>query len=67
MHNISLLDSREAARLLGVSPGTLANWRSRGKGPAFIKLGHLAKYWPRDLEVYIQSRRQIPADGRTEK
>ncbi len=30
---------REAARFLGLAVGTLANWASAGKGPAFHRLG----------------------------
>ncbi len=30
---------RDAARFLGVAVGTLANWASAGKGPAFHRLG----------------------------
>jgi hypothetical protein len=29
----------EVARLLGVTTGTLRAWRSRGRGPAFVRLG----------------------------
>jgi len=28
-----------AAKLLGVSPGTLRNWRSSGCGPAWVRAG----------------------------
>ena len=28
----------------GVSPGTLANWRVRGEGPTFIKIGGMVRY-----------------------
>lgn len=30
---------RDAARFLGLAVGTLANWASAGKGPAFHRLG----------------------------
>ena len=32
------LTSDEAAELLLVKPATMAQWRWRGKGPAFVKL-----------------------------
>ncbi len=35
-----LLTSEEAAILLGIKPNTLEIWRTKGKGPEFIKLGH---------------------------
>lgn len=34
-----LLTPAEASRLLKVSPRTMANWRSSGRGPEFVKLG----------------------------
>lgn len=34
-----LLDTDEAARLLGIKPNTLEIYRCRGGGPPFIKLG----------------------------
>lgn len=34
-----LLTITDAAKLLKVSESTLNNWRARGKGPAFVKLG----------------------------
>jgi hypothetical protein len=32
-----LLPSRDAAAYLGITPGTLENWRNKGFGPAFLK------------------------------
>jgi hypothetical protein len=37
--SIAALRPDEAAQIIGVSPKTLANWRCRGTGPQFIKLG----------------------------
>jgi predicted DNA-binding transcriptional regulator AlpA len=34
-----LISEKETALMLGIHPGTLANWRSEGKGPEFVKLG----------------------------
>ncbi len=35
-----LLTSEEAAVLLGIKPNTLEIWRTKGKGPEFVKLGN---------------------------
>lgn len=32
--------NEEAAALLGIKPNTLEIWRTKGKGPEFVKLGH---------------------------
>jgi predicted site-specific integrase-resolvase len=34
---MELLTPKEAAEILKVSTGTLANWRCSGKGPKYIK------------------------------
>lgn len=34
-----LLTPAELAAMLGMSPRTLANWRSIGKGPPYVKIG----------------------------
>ena len=37
--SIFLIDSQETAFMLGISSRTLANWRCKGRGPAYIRLG----------------------------
>jgi hypothetical protein len=49
-----LLTPAQVAESLGIPEGTLAQWRSQRRGPAFIKLeGRLVRYRARDLENYI--------------
>ncbi len=49
-----LLTPKQAAEFLCIPEGTLAQWRSQRRGPAFIKLeGRLVRYRTRDLENYI--------------
>lgn len=56
-----LLTPTQAAEVLGVPEGTLAQWRSQRRGPAFIKLeGRLVRYRARDLEAYIGQRAVEP-------
>jgi hypothetical protein len=55
-----LIPSREAAAFIGVSPGTLENWRVRGEGPAFVKTpGKTGKvlYEPVQIQKYLAQRR----------
>ncbi|WP_206064976.1 helix-turn-helix domain-containing protein [Nocardioides sp. JQ2195] len=35
-----------------VSPGTLANWRARGTGPTYCKIGNSVRYALADVEQY---------------
>jgi hypothetical protein len=59
MHD--LLDTRAAAPRIGVSPGTLENWRVQGVGPKFIKTspGSRGKvlYDPSDIEEWKEANR----------
>ena len=50
------LTADEAAKILGLSPGTLAKMRVTGNGPVYCKLGRRIVYRPADLEQWLQSR-----------
>ena len=55
-----LLDTKSAAPRIGVSAGTLENWRTRGIGPKFIKTpGRTGKvlYDPADIEAWKAANR----------
>ena len=55
----TLLPPKEAAAALGLSPGTLANWRSAGGGPTFIYVsGNRVRYAADDLARWLDSRRR---------
>jgi predicted DNA-binding transcriptional regulator AlpA len=52
-----LLTPLQTSEFLGVPLGTLAQWRSQGRGPQYVKLeGRLVRYRTSDLERYISSR-----------
>ncbi len=54
-----IVRSREAARILGVSPRTLSNWRWKGKGPRVVRLSaRCVGYDIRDLIDYLESRKE---------
>jgi hypothetical protein len=50
-----LLSEIEAAAMLRQQPRTLTVWRSRGKGPDFIKLGRSVFYRRQVVLDYIAS------------
>ena len=54
----SILDTTEAARYTGLKKATLDQWRSRGEGPKFVKLGRAVRYRRADLDAWIESRVQ---------
>lgn len=43
---------KEAAEFLRYSAATLAIWRSRGEGPAYVKIGHSVRYLRDDLKLW---------------
>jgi len=54
-----LYRTRNAAQYLGVSPGTVTNWRLRNCGPAWLNLGvgkyGAVRYRRSALEAFIQA------------
>ena len=59
-----LLDEKQAADFLSLSPGTLSVWRSTGRHCLpFVKVGHRVRYRVADLETWLESRTR--ANGAT--
>jgi transposase-like protein len=55
-----LLSTHELARELGVHPSTLAQWRRKGRGPAFMKLGKVIRYNSVEVAAWIYRNRVAP-------
>ena len=54
-----LLRTREAAKIVGVSPRTMESYRRNGGGPPFVKLRDYAvRYVLRDLLAWIGARKR---------
>ena len=53
----ALLDTTQAARFLGLGERTLQNWRVRGEGPVFLRVGRCVRYAPDDLSAFLGARR----------
>ncbi|MGE0774436.1 MAG: helix-turn-helix transcriptional regulator [Sphingomonadaceae bacterium] len=53
----ALLTEDRAAPFVGTEPKTLANWRTLGKGPKFIRVGRKAMYHPDDIAEWVAARR----------
>jgi excisionase family DNA binding protein len=53
-----LVDRREAGRLLGVSPGTIDNLRTRGELPS-VKVLSRRLFDVADLRRYIEARKRV--------
>jgi len=52
-----LLNTAEAAPLIGVAPKTLCNWRVAGNGPKHIRAGGKIAYDVADIEAWKSARR----------
>lgn len=61
---VQLMTPWQASNEIGVTVGTLANWRLKGIGPCYIKLSKNGRirYPFADLQAYINSRpRFVPS------
>jgi predicted site-specific integrase-resolvase len=58
--SLYFLNDGEAAKLIGVSRQTLANWRHLGRGPAYIKQGRMVRYCQQDLLDFMLAGRIKP-------
>ena len=65
MVTTQLLTNQEAADFLGVSPGTLSQWRFKNKGPAYVKLSgrRAIRYKIEDLMDYVSRSRIVPGEA----
>ncbi|MBR4625924.1 MAG: helix-turn-helix domain-containing protein [Alphaproteobacteria bacterium] len=51
-----LLNTKEVAKYLDVACSTLIEYRRKGIGPAYIKLGHLVRYKVEDVELWLKQK-----------
>ena len=58
-------DTEGASRVVGVTVETLRNWRWRGDGPPFLKMGRRVRYRLVDLADYLDgcTRTSTSDDG----
>ncbi|HQH72450.1 MAG TPA: helix-turn-helix domain-containing protein [bacterium] len=52
-----LIDGRELAKWLGLSPRTIEVWRWKGGGPDFRKTGRYVKYAKGDVRKWLDDRK----------
>jgi hypothetical protein len=57
----TLINPKEAARILSRPEGTLRYWRCTGTGPRWIKLEGRVLYDTQDLVEYIDRGRRTPS------
>jgi predicted DNA-binding transcriptional regulator AlpA len=59
-----MLTGQQAAHLLGCTVNALEQWRQRGVGPRYHKLGALVRYQESDLVEWLRGCVQETADTR---
>jgi predicted site-specific integrase-resolvase len=58
-----LLNPREAARVLGVSPRTLEAWRALGKGPTYFRVSRrVIRYSHATIKRFLEERERMSPD-----
>jgi hypothetical protein len=57
------LTETEAAARLGLKVATLRAWRTKGRGPAYVRLGRAIRYLVTDLDEFLYSNRHSPGAG----
>ena len=58
-----LLDPNDVEAVFGLKAGTLANLRSLGRGPKFIKVGRKVLYAKADVERWVRKVSNVVAPG----
>ena len=56
LHSVpQLFDTKSAAKMLGISPGTLNNWRVVGKGPAVTNVEGAVRYQLAEINTWLDA------------
>lgn len=61
-----MLTEREVASLLGVSHRTVQDWRRRGVGPPFWKMGRSVRYATSDLQQWLETQQKENGNAESE-
>jgi predicted DNA-binding transcriptional regulator AlpA len=56
--DVLVLNSKQLAEKLNVSPSFLTSLRIRGDGPKYIRMGHAVRYFWSDVEEYLENSRR---------
>jgi hypothetical protein len=64
IHPDGRMNRKNAAIYLGCSPKTLADWATKGIGPAYVFVGGRAFYFRTALDSWISSQVPSPSSSR---
>jgi predicted DNA-binding transcriptional regulator AlpA len=51
-----MINEHQVADLIGVSVATVRRWRLHGRGPRYLKIGVLVRYWPHAVRGWLKAR-----------
>jgi DNA-binding transcriptional MerR regulator len=60
IQNKEILTDSETASFLEIATRTLRDWRSNGKGPAFVQMGNKIRYRKKDIDAYLDNQTITP-------
>ena len=55
-----LITEERAARFLCIAPGTPRQWRTKGRGPVFVKIAKAVYYRVSDLDAFVAAQTRTP-------
>lgn len=58
LHAGDLVSEKEAAAILGLTLSCLRNWRWKGEGPRFRKIGRSVRYHRADIAAFAEGGEQ---------
>jgi excisionase family DNA binding protein len=56
-----LLSIEDLSEYIGVPMKTIKDWRTKGEGPAAIKIGNHVRYDVRDVTAWLESCHEVSA------
>ncbi|MDL2267340.1 MAG: helix-turn-helix domain-containing protein [Desulfovibrio sp.] len=57
-----VMNEKQAAEYIGQKPGTLRQWRTNAKGPAYHKKGRRVFYKKKDLDAWMAAGRRFTTE-----
>lgn len=54
------LDEQQVCAVLKIARSTIQQWRQRGEGPPYVKLGFRVRYRRADLDAWLAARTVRP-------
>jgi excisionase family DNA binding protein len=59
----TLIDGPQLAKQLGIPDKTVAEWRSVGRGPSYIKVGRHVRYRQEDVDAWLEANTTRPGNA----